>query len=837
MGDVDKTKEQLLKELARMRQRIAALEAVRVEHKRIERELRGELEQLERKANQLIGLQKVTASIQRSLDLSEVFQRVAEVVVSKLGYDHAFILAMDPKKDVIKGVAFSSKGGSEVVSDIEGIMGRPFQEVQYPAVEGYSRGVDYAMNDQIMISGSLSEILEPPLTKGQCGNIRELLGAKTIVSVPLFASGRYIGNIIAFTEREYGAAVELEPLKLLGDQAMVAAENARLYDEMVVTLQKLRESEEITRGMLESAATGVYLVKDGKFQYASPLFEHILGYTSDELIGTVATEYIHPEDREATKKKVIEDLKGRSSSPHEFRLLRKDGRTAWVLEKVASIGYKGKRSTIGSIMDITELKMVQESLQASEEKLRTIFESIVDGITVTDLKGKIIDVNDAGLRMGGYTKKDLIDKDGFLFIAERDRDRARREMRQTFRQGRSAMLDVLFLTKDGREYDAEVTLSLMKDRFGKPVGMVGIAKDISQRKQIEEALRSSEEKLRFMFESMGDGVIVTDLEGGIIEANRAVLAMAGYSRREDIIGKSGFDFIAPTELARAIEENESNIKAGRGSTAEYTAVHKDGKEFKVEVIAAMLRDSSGRPQGFIVAVRDITERKRMEQMKTDFVSLVSHQLKTPVAGVKAYIENMLGGLTGDLSDKQRQYLLEMRILCVRNYRLISDLLSMSMIERGILSVNTQPITLKEVVDLAIEDYVKSIEEKGLALKIEEVDPGVIVLADKDKLSEALRNVIDNALKFTHRGSITIKTEGKGGYGIIEVTDTGTGMSDNVLQTLFGKEKVLSGGPKAGAGAKLGLYIAKSFMKLQRGDITATSAVGKGSTFVLKVPMQ
>ena len=837
MGDVDKTKEQLLKELARMRQRIAALEAVRVEHKRIERELRGELEQLERKANQLIGLQKVTASIQRSLDLSEVFQRVAEVVVSKLGYDHAFILAMDPKKDVIKGVAFSSKGGSEVVSDIEGIMGRPFQEVQYPAVEGYSRGVDYAMNDQIMISGSLSEILEPPLTKGQCGNIRELLGAKTIVSVPLFASGRYIGNIIAFTEREYGAAVELEPLKLLGDQAMVAAENARLYDEMVVTLQKLRESEEITRGMLESAATGVYLVKDGKFQYASPLFEHILGYTSDELIGTVATEYIHPEDREATKKKVIEDLKGRSSSPHEFRLLRKDGRTAWVLEKVASIGYKGKRSTIGSIMDITELKMVQESLQASEEKLRTIFESIGDGIAVTDLKGRIIEENDAGLRMGGYTKEDLIDKDGFLFIAERDRDRARREMRQTFRQGRSAMLDVLFLTKDGREYDAEVTLSLMKDRFGKPVGMVGIAKDISQRKRIEEALRDSEEKLRFMFESMGDGVVVTDLEGRIIEANRAVLAMAGYSRREDIIGKSGFDFIAPTELARAIEENESNIKAGRGSTAEYTAVHKDGKEFKVEVIAAMLRDSSGRPQGFIVAVRDITERKRMEQMKTDFVSLVSHQLKTPVAGVKAYIENMLGGLTGDLSDKQRQYLLEMRILCVRNYRLISDLLSMSMIERGILSVNTQPITLKEVVDLAIEDYVKSIEEKGLALKIEEADSGVIVLADKDKLSEALRNVIDNALKFTDSGSITIKTGGKGGYGIIEVTDTGTGMSDNVLQTLFGKEKVLSGGPKAGAGAKLGLYIAKSFMKLQRGDITATSAVGKGSTFVLKVPMQ
>jgi PAS domain S-box-containing protein len=327
------------------------------------------------------------------------------------------------------------------------------------------------------------------------------------------------------------------------------------------------------------------------------------------------------------------------------------------------------------------------------------------------------------------------------------------------------------------------------------------------------------------------------MEGGIIDVNMAALTMAGYSRKEDIVGKSGFDFIAPTELTRAMEEHESNVREEGGSTAEYTAVIKDGKEIKAEVISAMLRDSSGRPQGFIVAVRDITERKRMEQMKTDFVSLVSHQLKTPVAGVKAYIENMLGGVAGELSDKQRQYLSEMRILCVRNYRLISDLLSMSLIERGILSVNVQPITLKEVVDLAIEDYVKSIEDKGLALKIEEADPGVVVLADKDKLSEALRNVIDNALKFTDGGSITIKTEGKGEYGIIEVIDTGTGMSDGVMKTLFGKEKVLSGGPKAGAGARLGLYIAKSFMKLQHGDITATTVVGKGSTFVLKVPMQ
>jgi len=664
---------------------------------------------LQQKVNQLVELQKLTTSIQRNLDLKEVLQQVATGVVDILGYSHCFILARDEKTEVIRGTAFYSKKGAALERKVEKAIGRSMTEIEHPPVKGYSRGVDYAMSGQVMITDHLYEICDPPLSREECDAVQKITEAKTIVSMPLLTADRYLGSAIAFTEQEYGTEVELEPLKLLADQATVIADNIRLYDEMLFTFQKLRESEEITRGMLESAAAGVYLVRDGKFQYVSPLFEQITGYSSDELLGTVAIDYIHPEDRELTIEKVVENLKGKSNLPHEFRIVRKDSNPVWVLEKVASIGYKGKRSTLGSVMDISELKRAEESLLASEEKLR------------------------------------------------------------------------------------------------------------------------------FMFESMGEGVVVTDLDGRILEANRAALQMGGFASREEIIGRSGFDFVVEKDRAGVAEQNMRNIFEGQGSTVEYTAVNRYGKEFEAEAIGAMLRDASGRPVGFIVAIRDITERKRIERMKTDFVSLVSHQLKTPVAGIKAYIENMMSGLAGDLTDKQKLYLIEMRELCQRNYRLISDLLNISMIERGVLSVNTQPVRLGDIVNSVVVDYLQDIEKKGLILNIEERGSEVVVAADRDKLAEALRNIVDNAVKFTDKGSITIRTGEVGGCGTIAVEDTGVGMSEETLKALFSRDKVLSGGPKAGAGAALGLYIAKGFMTLQQGDISVTSAPGRGSTFTLKIP--
>jgi len=234
--------------------------------------------------------------------------------------------------------------------------------------------------------------------------------------------------------------------------------------------------------------------------------------------------------------------------------------------------------------------------------------------------------------------------------------------------------------------------------------------------------------------------------------------------------------------------------------------------------------------------RDVTKERKVEQMKSDFVSLVSHQLKTPVAEMRGYVDNMLSGLSGKLTEKQKQYLQDMDKISSRNYRLISNLLNLSQIERGAILMNTQPFQLKEAVDVVMQEYRENIESKGLTLNFNDGGTDILVNADKDKTIEILSNIINNAIKFTEKGSITVTISADKSYGIVEVNDTGKGMSKNALEHLFEKRQAFSGAPTAGGGAGLGLYIAKTFMKLQKGDITVTSTSDQGSAFVVKIPL-
>lgn len=362
-----------------------------------------------------------------------------------------------------------------------------------------------------------------------------------------------------------------------------------------------------------------------------------------------------------------------------------------------------------------------------------------------------------------------------------------------------------------------------------------------ERKRSEEALRKSEEKLRQLFKSATDGIFTLDLNGSYTELNERMLEMLGVDSKDEILGKNYFEFFNANDINTAIVEMQRTLEQGTVMHLEYTSLRADLSEFDAELTGALMRDASDKPVGFVGILRDITERKKIEAMKSDFVSLVSHQLKTPVVGIKLGIENMLGGITGELTAKQKRYLQEMYEICSRNHRLITDLLNVSRIERGVLSVDIEAVKLREVVELALRDYQKDIKKKGLALNIEEADEGIVVLADMDKMVEALSNVINNAVKFTDKGSINIRIDSevtsRGKYGIVEVRDTGVGMSGKVLNSLFTKEKVLDGPPTAGGGVGIGLYIAKNFMEAQKGDITANSVDGEGSTFVLRVPRE
>jgi len=356
------------------------------------------------------------------------------------------------------------------------------------------------------------------------------------------------------------------------------------------------------------------------------------------------------------------------------------------------------------------------------------------------------------------------------------------------------------------------------------------------RRQAEEALIKSEERFHELIQNIPVGIFrnTPGDEGKFIMANPALARLFGYESLIELMGVPVAQLYE--DPAKRKYFSDKLLSEGSIINEELSFKKKDGLVFWGAVTGKVVRDELDNIEYFDGMIEDITERKRIDQMKNDFVSLVSHQLKTPVAEIKGYIYNMLFGLTGELTPKQRQYLEEMQEINSKNFRLISDLLNLSRLERGVVTFDIKPVSLQEIIDNALIDYYEPAKQKGLQLNLEGLEQDILVMADKDKFVEAVSNVINNALKFTEAGSITLKVSKQDDSVILEVQDTGKGVAQDKLDKLFKRDQILDGGPRAGGGAGLGLYIGRNFMLGQNGDIAVRSLPGQGSTFVFKIPL-
>ncbi len=241
--------------------------------------------------------------------------------------------------------------------------------------------------------------------------------------------------------------------------------------------------------------------------------------------------------------------------------------------------------------------------------------------------------------------------------------------------------------------------------------------------------------------------------------------------------------------------------------------------------------------GFILLSQKLIFKpiKQIQEMKSDFVSLVSHQLKTPVAQIKGYVENMLEGLTGPVNDKQKEYLHDMLNVANNNSKLIDDLLNVSRIERGLLKVELVSLNTNEVLQDVLKPLYEVAKKKGVALTGTLLEKETQITGDSVKTKEALRNIVDNAIKFTEVGkAVSLRAEEEMGKVKIKISDEGTGIDPDVQKELFEKNRVWSGKVKA-SGAGLGLFLSKQFIELTGGTITFETREGKGTTFIITLP--
>ena len=487
---------------------------------------------------------------------------------------------------------------------------------------------------------------------------------------------------------------------------------------------------------------------------------------------------------------------------------------------------------------VIERVWAEEALQQSEERYRSLYVDSRDAVMMLSPDEGFLAGNPAAIKIFGCRdEQDFTTRTPASLSPEyqpdgaRSVDKAQEMMRLAMEKG-SHFFEWMHRRADGADFMATVLLSRLGGG-GKRL-IQATVRDITESKRLEEMLKGSEQKFRELTDFLPQAICEIDLQGHFMYANRYAIEAHGYTKEEIEKSLNALDLFIPAQKDR-VTQNISLVLSGQNfDNHEYSVLRKDGSTYPALIYtSAIVRN--GQVVGVRAIILDITERKKIEQMKTDFVSFISHQLRTPVAGLMGYIDNMLDGVTGALNDMQVDYLSEMHGVCERNNRLIADLLNISRLERGILAVNIDPVDLRSVVDVAVKEHRKTIEEKGLDLNIQGMDRETIVLADTDKLVEVLKNVIHNATKFTSKGSISIEIVAEGQRGIVKISDTGMGLSKVAVQDLFKKERVFGGAVAVGGGAGLGLYIAKGFMQLQHGDITAESVEGKGSTFIISLP--
>jgi PAS domain S-box-containing protein len=375
-----------------------------------------------------------------------------------------------------------------------------------------------------------------------------------------------------------------------------------------------------------------------------------------------------------------------------------------------------------------------------------------------------------------------------------------------------------------------------------------------RRRQGEEALRDSEEKLQRMFESVADGITVSDLNGVIIDANERASQVLGTDSKEELLGKSQFEFIPQHYHREARARMQQGLERGVLIRMEHPIVRADGSELPGEISASVLKDASGSPTGFITIIRDITERKQAEelkavvraaelanQVKSEFLASMSHELRTPLNAIIGFSQVLQEQYFGDLNEKQKEYVGDVLESGQHLLSLINDILDLSKIEAGKMELELSRVKIKDL----LENSLIMIKEKALkhciSLDIHNKGDleGLEIMADERRLKQVMFNLLSNAIKFTpDGGALAIEGRKDGKEFIISVSDTGIGIASREQEKIFedfyqARGRIQDKTPGTG----LGLPITKRIVEMHGGRIWVESeGLGKGSRFTFTIPI-
>jgi PAS domain S-box-containing protein len=385
--------------------------------------------------------------------------------------------------------------------------------------------------------------------------------------------------------------------------------------------RKTTVSDSKIRSLLESITDMIFEADiNGTITHANRITLKMLGYTQSDLRNGVNILDIIVADEAERIKSSISKLTNAENAQEELGLeeysfQRSDGSMVPITIHMNRIVDDTGQVTgfRGILFNTSSGKSYKAALQISEEKLRFIIDSISDGILVTDLEGKIVEVNNATLQKAGYTRKqEIIGQNAFEFIVQKDQQRFQQDIFDTI--AKKDVFDKVEYTLwavDGKKFDAEISSALLRDSEGNPTGFIGVVRDVTSRKKIESNLKSSEERLQAIVENAPDAIFIYDNDGNLIYGNRKAEELTGYSKIE-FIGKNIFDMgIITEEYIPLVVEKLKQFRGIPGGPQEVELINKTGRRILIEVTVFPI--SKQGTSEVVGIARDVTERKRMEK--------------------------------------------------------------------------------------------------------------------------------------------------------------------------------------------------------------------------------
>jgi diguanylate cyclase (GGDEF)-like protein/PAS domain S-box-containing protein len=390
----------------------------------------------------------------------------------------------------------------------------------------------------------------------------------------------------------------------------------------------LRESEEKYRRLVQDSTDGIAIVEGLEVKFVNrALLEMYGGEREDEMVGRPLTDFVAPEDRELMVERSYARERGQDAPDHyEFKVLRKDGTKFDAELSVGLITHQGRVARQGVIRDITERKRTEEALRESEKRYRLFAENASDIIWTMDMNLRFTYESPSVTRIRGYTPEEAMALTIEETLTPASLEVASKALAEelapaTMETGdlsRARTLELEHTCKDGSTVWLEVTTSFLRDEDGRPIGLLGVSRDVSERKQAKKALEESEGRYRLLAENVSDVIFTTDLGMRYTYVSPSVKRMRGYSVEEVMAGTLA-DSLAPGSLEltrKALAEQLAKDAAGEripSRTVEVELNRKDGSTIWAEVTANFLRGPDGQPIGLLGVSRDITERKRAEE--------------------------------------------------------------------------------------------------------------------------------------------------------------------------------------------------------------------------------